>query len=89
MPTWLLLWLIGINVVTAAAYAWDKTRSRREGARRVRERTLWILCLAGGVVGAWIVFFGLRHKTLHRSFWIVQSIASVLWAVVVVALLLR
>jgi uncharacterized membrane protein YsdA (DUF1294 family) len=88
MPSWLILWLIGINVVTAAMYAWDKSRSKVSGARRVRERTLWILCLAGGVVGAWIVFFGLRHKTRHRSFWVVQSVASVLWAVLLVAILL-
>ena len=89
MPGWLLVYLLAINVVTAGAYAWDKRQSRRPGARRVRERTLWILCLAGGVVGAWIVFLGMRHKTLHRSFWIVQSVASALWAVIVVAILLR
>ena len=89
MPGWLLLYLVVINVVTFVAYAWDKAASKRQGARRTRERTLWILCLAGGVVGAWIAFFGLRHKTLHRSFWIVQSVASVLWAVIVFAVLLR
>ena len=89
MPGWLLAYLVAINVITGAMYAWDKRQSRRPGARRVRERTLWILCLAGGVVGAWVVFFGLRHKTLHRSFWIVQSVATVLWAVIVVAILLR
>jgi len=71
-------WLAVINVVTAVAYAYDKLAAPR-GARRVRERTLWILCLAGGVGGAWLVFFLMRHKTRHRSFWIVQSIATVLW----------
>jgi uncharacterized membrane protein YsdA (DUF1294 family) len=79
----LLAWLIVINVVTAAAYAYDKLAAPR-GGRRVRERTLWLLCLAGGVLGAWIVFLGLRHKTLHRSFWAVQSIASVVWVIVIV-----
>ena len=71
-------WLVVINVATAAAYAYDKLAAPR-GARRVRERTLWILCLAGGVGGAWLVFFGVRHKTRHRSFWIVQSAATLLW----------
>jgi len=74
----LLAWLVAINVATAAAYARDKMAARR-GARRVRERTLWILCLAGGVGGAWLVFIGMRHKTRHRSFWVVQSVATVLW----------
>ena len=79
-----LLWIIVINVSTAIAYAYDKLAAQR-GGRRVRERTLWILCLLGGVLGAWIVFFGMRHKTRHQSFWIVQSAASVLWVVLIVA----
>jgi uncharacterized membrane protein YsdA (DUF1294 family) len=88
MPAWLLPWLVAINVVTAGAYAWDKAASKRPGARRTRERTLWLLCLAGGVIGAWAVFFALRHKTRHRSFWIVQVATSALWVVVLVVLLL-
>ena len=77
----LLGWLGVINVATAATYAWDKVAARA-GRRRIRERTLWLLCLAGGVLGAWIVFLGMRHKTRHRSFWAVQSAASVLWIAV-------
>jgi len=75
-----LAWLVGINVATAtaAAYACDKLATPR-GARRVRERTLWVLCLAGGVGGAWLVFFGMRHRTQHRSVWIVRSVATVPW----------
>jgi uncharacterized membrane protein YsdA (DUF1294 family) len=84
----LVVWLLLVNVATAAAYAYDKLAAPR-GARRVRERTLWILCLAGGVGGAWLVFFGMRHKTRHRSFWIVQSAASVIWIAVLVWLALR
>ena len=83
-----LAWLAIINVVTAAMYARDKLAAKRPGARRVRERTLWLLCVAGGVGGAWLVFFGMRHKTLHRSFWIVQGLASVLWIVILLRLIL-
>jgi uncharacterized membrane protein YsdA (DUF1294 family) len=81
-----LAWLVVVNVATAAAYAYDKVAAPR-GGRRVRERTLWILCLAGGVGGAWLIFFGMRHKTQHRSFWVVQSVATVLWVGILVALL--
>ena len=79
-----LAWLAIINVVTAAMYARDKLAAKRPGARR----TLWLLCFAGGVGGAWLVFFGMRHKTLHRSFWIVQGLASVLWIVILLRLIL-
>ncbi len=88
MPAGLLLYLVAINVVTFVAYARDKAASKRPGTRRTRERTLWILCFAGGVVGAWVAFFGLRHKTRHTSFRVVQSVASVLWAAIVLWVLL-
>ena len=88
MPGPLLAWLVVVNVVTFAMYAWDKSRSKQAGARRVPERTLWLLCLAGGVLGGWLAFFGLRHKTRHRSFWIIQSAASVLWVVILLWFLL-
>jgi uncharacterized membrane protein YsdA (DUF1294 family) len=79
-------WLVVVNVATAVAYAYDKTSAQR-GGRRIRERTLLLLNVLGGVVGAWVVFFGMRHKTLHRRFWIVQSLATILWAAVVVGVL--
>ena len=82
----LLAWLVAINVATAAAYAYDKLAAPR-GRRRIRERTLWLLCLAGGVGGAWLVFFGMRHKTQHRSFWVVQSIATALWVGILLVVL--
>ena len=88
MPSPLLLWLVAINVVTAAAYAFDKVSARNHG-RRVRERTLWILDLAGGVGGAWLVFFGMRHKTQHRSFWMVQSVATLIWVGILLLVLIR
>ncbi len=84
----LLAWLLVINLATAVAYAWDKTQARRHG-RRVPEKTLFLLNLTGGFGGAWLIFFGMRHKTLHRSFWIVQSLATVLWIVIVVIVATR
>lgn len=86
--TWLLAWLIAINVVTAALYAYDKTAAPR-GWRRIRERTLHICCWLGGVLGAWLVFLAMRHKTRHRSFWVVQTLASGLWAALVAVAVTR
>jgi uncharacterized membrane protein YsdA (DUF1294 family) len=86
--SWLLAWLLAVNAITAGLYAYDKLAAPR-GWRRIRERTLWICNAAGGVLGAWLVFLGMRHKTRHRSFWAVQSIASMLWAVGLVAAVAR
>ena len=82
MSPLMVVWLVAINLATAAAYAYDKLAAPR-GQRRIRERTLWLLCLAGGVVGAWIVFLGMRHKTRHQSFWVVQSVATIAWLAII------
>jgi uncharacterized membrane protein YsdA (DUF1294 family) len=86
LPQVLVVWLLVINVVTAIAYAWDKTQARR-GGRRIPERRLFLLNVLGGFGGAWLVFFGMRHKTQHRSFWVVQSVATIAWVLVLVSLL--
>jgi len=91
MPDPLVLvlgWLGLMTVVTVIAFGRDKLAARRD-ARRTRERTLRTLVLAGGVVGGWVGMLQFRHKTLHRSFWAVQWLASVLWGGLVVWLLLR
>ena len=80
-----LAWMLIINVITAIAYAHDK-RAARSGARRVPERTLFLLNLAGGVVGAWAIFFLMRHKTRHISFWIVQSACTLLYVFITFAI---
>ena len=82
-----LVWMLIINVITAITYAHDK-RAARRGARRVPEKTLFLLNLAGGVVGAWAVFFLMRHKTAHISFWIVQSACTLLYVFITFAVLM-
>jgi uncharacterized membrane protein YsdA (DUF1294 family) len=81
-----LAWLVILNVVTAMAYTRDKPVARRSG-RRVPEHILSLLNLAGGVIGAWLMFFGMRHKSRHCSFWPVQSACSLLHLGLVVLLL--
>ena len=60
-------WLLAINVVTFATYAYDKLISST-GRARVPERVLLVLALAGGTPGAIVGMFGLRHKTSKRRF---------------------
>ena len=63
----LALWLVVINVVTFAVYGADKRRARR-GAWRVSEKTLFLLPLLGGSVGALAGMRVFHHKTKHKEF---------------------
>ena len=63
-----LLWyLAAVNVVTFTVYGIDKRKARR-GAWRIPEKTLFLLPLLGGSVGALLGMKAFHHKTLHKSF---------------------
>ena len=62
-------WALVIAALQCAAFvlfAFDKAQAR-SGGRRVRERTLLIAALFGGV-GAWAACALLRHKTRKQPF---------------------
>lgn len=63
----LAVWLIAINLVTFAVYGADKRRARRS-AWRVPEKTLFLLPLLGGSVGALLGMRVFHHKTKHWYF---------------------
>lgn len=63
----LTAWLAAVNLAAFAAMGLDKRRARN-GAWRVRERTLFLLALAGGSVGAIAGMWLFRHKTRHWYF---------------------
>ncbi len=67
-PTPLIIYLIAVNVLAFAVYGWDKARSKVQGARRVPEKTLFLLALLGGSVGAVLGMRVWRHKTRHWYF---------------------
>jgi uncharacterized membrane protein YsdA (DUF1294 family) len=75
-------WLVAGTVVTALAFAIDKGMSKLDGWR-IPEVVLLGLSLYGGVLGGWAGMLGLRHKTLHRRFWVVQWVATALWVAIV------
>jgi uncharacterized membrane protein YsdA (DUF1294 family) len=56
-----------INLAAFLAFAWDK-HCARKGKRRISERTLLLLALLGGSVGAVIGQRTLRHKTFKEPF---------------------
>ena len=63
----LALWLVCINAATFAVYGVDKRRAR-QGAWRVPEKTLFLLPLLGGSVGALAGMRVFHHKTKHWYF---------------------
>ncbi|MCF7503296.1 MULTISPECIES: DUF1294 domain-containing protein [Vibrio] len=63
----LLVWYLVIGLVTFFVYAKDK-RAAINGNWRVPEKTLHILSVAGGWLGALIAQDKLRHKTQKQPF---------------------
>jgi uncharacterized membrane protein YsdA (DUF1294 family)/cold shock CspA family protein len=64
---WLLAWLATINPVTFLAFALDKRQAVRQ-RRRIAEKSLLALALAGGSPSALVAMPLLRHKTRKESF---------------------
>ncbi|MGM9618613.1 MAG: DUF1294 domain-containing protein [Oscillospiraceae bacterium] len=62
-----LLYLLLINLLTFLLYGIDKRRARRE-KWRIRERTLLLLPLLGGSLGALLGMRVFHHKTRHWYF---------------------
>ena len=75
--TVLLVWLAVINLLTFIVYGADKRRARR-GKWRVPEKTLFLLPLLGGSVGALLGMRVFHHKTRHWYF--VWGIPAILLA---------
>ncbi len=69
-----------INVVTLVAYATDKAAAKAK-ARRTPEKTLLLLTIAGGWLGAMVGIYVLRHKSRHIRFIITAWVATVLHAI--------
>ena len=69
------------NLAAFAAMGWDKSCARR-GERRIPERALLTLALAGGGLGAALAQQVFRHKTRKQPF------ASALLAILIAQLVL-
>ncbi len=84
----LAAYLIAVNLWALGLMWSDKRRAKRPGARRVRERTLFLSALLGGSLGAAAGMRLFRHKTKHWYFvWGMPAIlalqaALAVWAAV-------
>jgi len=65
---WALLgYLVLVNLIAFTVYGADKRRARKD-RRRVPEKTLFLLAIIGGSVGAFAGMRLFRHKTRHWYF---------------------
>lgn len=80
--TVLLVWLVVINLLTFIVYGADKRRARK-GKWRVPEKTLFLLPLLGGSIGALLGMRVFHHKTKHWYF--VWGIPAILLAQIALA----
>lgn len=62
-----LVYLALVNVIAFAVYGADKRRAKKD-KRRVPEKTLFLLAIIGGSVGALAGMYTFRHKTRHWYF---------------------
>ena len=74
MLEWILTWqgilmvyLLAINLAAFAVYGIDKRRARKQ-AWRVPEKTLFLLAILGGSIGALAGMHAFHHKTRHWYF---------------------
>ena len=80
--TVLLVWLAVINLLTFIVYGADKRRARK-GKWRVPEKTLFLLPLLGGSIGALLGMRVFHHKKKHWYF--VWGIPAILLAQIALA----
>ena len=67
LPDWLGVYLLIVNVAAFAVYGADKRRAK-QGRWRVPEKTLFLLAIIGGSVGALLGMWCFHHKTRHWYF---------------------
>ena len=85
----ILVWYLAvINFTTWAAYGLDKGRAK-SGKWRIPERTLLLLALAGGSLGALAGMIMFRHKTRKPKFYISVPVMFVAHCVIVTMLALK
>jgi len=68
----LACWLLIIHLITFFVFGVDKWKAKRkeknDAVRRISEKTLLILSILGGSVGALLGMKVWHHKTLHMAF---------------------
>lgn len=62
-----IIYVLAVNLVNFCLFAWDK-RCAQKGARRIKERDLFMWAIIGGSIGGFLGMRVFHHKTLHPKF---------------------
>jgi uncharacterized membrane protein YsdA (DUF1294 family) len=81
-----IIYLTIINIVCFFYIGLDKVKAQLAHSR-IRETTLWILCLIGGSLGGLLGMHYFRHKTKKQSFQAVLAVILVIqvWIIYIMA----
>lgn len=77
---YLLLLYALMSILAFIQYALDKFLAKARFGVRLREARLLIFGFFGGAVGALLAMLLFRHKTRHKSFWIINCMGLILQA---------
>ena len=73
-----------MSIVAFLAMGWDKLCAKRD-ARRVPEKTLFLLAIIGGSIGSIAGMYAFRHKTKHWYFKIGLPLILILQIAAIIA----
>lgn len=62
-----IIYLLLINILAFITFGADKSKAKRH-AWRIPEKTLFLLALLGGGIGALLGMYTFHHKTRHTAF---------------------
>ena len=79
---WVAIYLLVVNVLAFLMYGLDKLRAKKD-KWRIPEKTLIMVAVIGGSVGAFLGMQTFRHKTKHLKFTIGVPVIFVLQIVAV------
>lgn len=82
-----MVWyLIGINLVTFIIYGLDKYSAVHK-KYRVSEKSLFLLSILGGPVGAILGMKCFHHKTRKLLFWIINILSLIGWTYLLIRII--
>lgn len=63
----ILICILIMSIIAFFVMGFDKSQAKKRG-QRIPERTLWLLAIFGGGIGAYVGMQMFRHKTKHTNF---------------------
>lgn len=80
--------LAAVNIIAFIVYGVDKHKARND-SMRISEKTLLILAVLFGAIGAWLGMTTWHHKTKKPKFYITVPVLAILQAALIIYLQYR